>query len=183
MTMTFVVGIDQGTTGTKAYRLVRRRTVRALCAMEHRQIYPRPGWVEHDGRELLACVMRCLACGRRRRGQSESRIKGETVIAVGRRQRRTGLQCHRLAGQPHAGRDGAVEGRRRRAHDPRARRAAARSVFLRLEAELDPRQCAGCSAARRAADACGSERATRSSSTACAASTPPTSPPPRAPAS
>ena len=48
--------------------------------MEHRQIYPRPGWVEHDGRELLACVMRCLeAAG----GAAAVGIanQGETVIA------------------------------------------------------------------------------------------------------
>ena len=58
--MSFVVGIDQGTTGTKAYRLSPGGEFASLCTMEHRQIYPQPGWVEHDANELLACVARCL---------------------------------------------------------------------------------------------------------------------------
>ncbi len=80
MTMAFVVGIDQGTTGTKAYRLSADGQFTSLCAMEHRQIYPRPGWVEHDARELLACVMRCLqaADGAAAIGIAN---QGETVIA------------------------------------------------------------------------------------------------------
>ena len=80
MTMSFVVGIDQGTTGTKAYRLSADGQFVALCAMEHRQIYPRPGWVEHDGRELLASVMRCLGAAE---GAAAIGIanQGETVIA------------------------------------------------------------------------------------------------------
>ncbi len=80
MTMSFVVGIDQGTTGTKAYRLSADGQFAALCAMEHRQIYPRPGWVEHDGRELLASVMRCLGAAE---GAAAIGIanQGETVIA------------------------------------------------------------------------------------------------------
>jgi glycerol kinase len=44
----FVVGIDQGTTATKAYRLGADGDFQQLCSIEHRQIYPQPGWVEHD---------------------------------------------------------------------------------------------------------------------------------------
>ena len=78
--MSFVVGIDQGTTGTKAYRLSSDGAFVPVCAMEHRQMYPRPGWVEHDARELLACVMRCLdaASGAAAVGIAN---QGETVIA------------------------------------------------------------------------------------------------------
>ena len=78
--MPFVVGIDQGTTGTKAYRLFANGRFVPLCAMEHRQIYPRPGWVEHDARELLAGIARCLAAAE---GAAAIGIanQGETVIA------------------------------------------------------------------------------------------------------
>ena len=78
--MAFVVGIDQGTTGTKAYRLSADGQFTPLCAMEHRQIYPRPGWVEHDAHELLACVMRSVeaADGAAAIGIAN---QGETVIA------------------------------------------------------------------------------------------------------
>jgi glycerol kinase len=78
--MSFVVGIDQGTTGTKAYRLSADGQFAALCAIEHRQIYPRPGWVEHDGRELLACVMRCVEAAAGAAGIGIAN-QGETVIA------------------------------------------------------------------------------------------------------
>ncbi|MGQ0579068.1 MAG: FGGY family carbohydrate kinase, partial [Betaproteobacteria bacterium] len=76
----FVVGIDQGTTATKAYRLSADGDFQQLCSIEHRQIYPQPGWVEHDARELLAGVERCLesAGGVAAAGLDN---QGETVIA------------------------------------------------------------------------------------------------------
>jgi glycerol kinase len=51
--MRSVIAIDQGTTGTKGYRLHADGRFEILGGFEHRQIYPRPGWVEHDAREIL----------------------------------------------------------------------------------------------------------------------------------
>jgi hypothetical protein len=76
----FVVGIDQGTTATKAYRLSADGDFRQLCSIEHRQIYPQPGWVEHDPRELLASVERCLESAGVVAGAGLDN-QGETVIA------------------------------------------------------------------------------------------------------
>ena len=50
--MTGILALDQGTTGTKAY-LWRDGTVHLVGRAAHRQIRPRPGWVEHDPLELL----------------------------------------------------------------------------------------------------------------------------------
>jgi glycerol kinase len=75
-----VVGIDQGTTGTKAYRLSADGDFQQLCSIEHRQIYPQPGWVEHDPRELLANVERCLDSAGVAAGVGLDN-QGETVIA------------------------------------------------------------------------------------------------------
>jgi glycerol kinase len=75
-----VVGIDQGTTGTKAYRLRADGDFQQLCSIEHRQIYPQPGWVEHDPRELLANVERCLESAGVVAGAGLDN-QGETVIA------------------------------------------------------------------------------------------------------
>jgi glycerol kinase len=47
-TASHVLAIDQGTTGTRAMILDRRLAVRAMVNQEFRQIFPRPGWVEHD---------------------------------------------------------------------------------------------------------------------------------------
>ena len=78
--MSFVVGIDQGTTSTKAYRLAADGQFTALCALEHRQIYPRPGWVEHDAGELLASVTQCVEAAGSAAALGIAN-QGETVIA------------------------------------------------------------------------------------------------------
>jgi len=51
--MPVVAAIDQGTTGSKAYRLWPDGKFESLGGYEHRQIFPQPGWVEHDANELL----------------------------------------------------------------------------------------------------------------------------------
>lgn len=56
-----ILAIDQGTTSTRALRLEADGRLTPLVALSHRQHYPAPGHVEHDGEELLANVARCLA--------------------------------------------------------------------------------------------------------------------------
>ena len=78
--MTAVIAIDQGTTGSKAYRLDEEGRFESLGGFEHRQIYPRPGWVEHDARELLEHLTRLIE----RAGDATALgidNQGETVIA------------------------------------------------------------------------------------------------------
>lgn len=55
-----VLAIDQGTTSTRALLVDEHGETRTLLALPHRQIYPRPGWVEHDPEELLANLRACL---------------------------------------------------------------------------------------------------------------------------
>ena len=50
--------IDQGTTSSRALML-RDEGAEILHAVEHGQHFPRPGWVEHDPRELLNNVRTC----------------------------------------------------------------------------------------------------------------------------
>lgn len=57
---TAAIGIDQGTTSTRALLLSEDGDVRLVSAGKHRQHYPHPGWVEHDPLELLERVRRCL---------------------------------------------------------------------------------------------------------------------------
>ena len=47
-----VVAIDQGTTSTRAIVFDHGGQVVAVDQMEHRQIFPQPGWVEHDANEI-----------------------------------------------------------------------------------------------------------------------------------
>jgi glycerol kinase len=78
--MPSVVAIDQGTTGTKAYWLGTEGRFQSIGGFEHRQIYPQPGWVEHDARELLDHVGRLVECAT---GAAALGIdnQGETVVA------------------------------------------------------------------------------------------------------
>ena len=48
----FVAAIDQGTTSTRCMLFNHRGEVAGVHQLEHQQIYPRPGWVEHDALEI-----------------------------------------------------------------------------------------------------------------------------------
>ena len=50
--MSFVIAIDQSTSATKAVLFDAQGKVLAKSSFEHRQIYPQPGWVEHDADEI-----------------------------------------------------------------------------------------------------------------------------------
>ena len=48
----YIAAIDQGTTSTRCILFDHDGAIQALDQKEHRQIYPRPGWVEHDAEEV-----------------------------------------------------------------------------------------------------------------------------------
>ena len=78
--MPAVIAIDQGTTGSKACRLDSDGKFELLGGLQHRQILPQPGWVEHDANELLDHVRQLAA----RAGDVVAvglDNQGETVIA------------------------------------------------------------------------------------------------------
>ena len=75
-----VLAIDQGTTATKAFTYDDAGSFTLVANIEHRQIYPHPGWVEHDAAELLENVMECV----RKAGPVDAigiDNQGETIIA------------------------------------------------------------------------------------------------------
>jgi len=55
------IGVDQGTTSTRALVLEDGRKPEIVHAVRHAQKFPRPGWVEHHPLELLENVKACLA--------------------------------------------------------------------------------------------------------------------------
>ncbi|MDE2748152.1 MAG: glycerol kinase GlpK [Chloroflexota bacterium] len=48
----FILSLDQGTTSSRAILFDRDGNIRRVSQKEFRQIYPRPGWVEHDAEEI-----------------------------------------------------------------------------------------------------------------------------------
>jgi glycerol kinase len=52
----YVAAIDQGTTSSRCIIFDQAGSIMAIDQKEHRQIFPRPGWVEHDAEEIWANV-------------------------------------------------------------------------------------------------------------------------------
>jgi len=84
-----IAAIDQGTTSTRALALQPDGSATVIKAVEHRQIYPRPGWVEHDPEELIANIRACAeavetleALGIDNQGESCLAWNAETKEAV-----------------------------------------------------------------------------------------------------
>ena len=75
-----VVAVDQGTTGTKSYVHDDAGRFSFIAGFEHAQVYPQPGWVEHDPEELVRHVTEAIAAA----GKVDAigiDNQGETVIA------------------------------------------------------------------------------------------------------
>ncbi len=50
--MSYLLALDQGTSSSRSIVFDRDGHVVAMAQREFRQIYPQPGWVEHDPRDL-----------------------------------------------------------------------------------------------------------------------------------
>ena len=51
--MRYVLALDQGTTSSRAILFDEEGAAVCTAQRELRQIYPQPGWVEHDPKEIL----------------------------------------------------------------------------------------------------------------------------------
>ncbi|HEX5630114.1 MAG TPA: glycerol kinase GlpK, partial [Acidimicrobiia bacterium] len=96
--MTFVGAIDQGTTSTRFVVVDRSGRIVAMDQREHRQIYPRPGWVEHDPMEIWGNTAAVISGALAAAG-----IGPEDLAAVGvTNQRETTVIWDRATGTPLA---------------------------------------------------------------------------------
>ena len=91
--MRHVIAIDQGTTGSTVLVLDEQLAVRGRGYQEFRQIYPQPGWVEHDPEDIWASVVAAL-------GQALAGIAPGSVAAIGiTNQRETAVIWDRATGK------------------------------------------------------------------------------------
>ena len=90
-----ILGIDQGTTGSRAFIFDEKGKVVTSAYTEFEQHFPRPGWVEHDASEIWH---RRLQADRDRHHQP-ARDRGR----VGQEDGRAAREGDRLAGPPHGG--------------------------------------------------------------------------------
>ena len=91
-----VVAIDQGTTSTRAMVFDRGGRVVAVDQLEHRQIFPRAGWVEHDALEIWQNT-RAVVGG----ALGKANLNATHIAAVGiTNQRETAVVWERATGRP-----------------------------------------------------------------------------------
>ena len=91
-----VAAIDQGTTSSRCILFDRSGQAVASHQLEHAQITPRPGWVEHDADEVLERVRTCI-----RVALWESGADNRALAAVGiSDQRETTVVWSRRTGRP-----------------------------------------------------------------------------------
>ena len=94
--MSYILAIDQGTTSTRAIIFDKQSNIMAMASEEIKQIYPKPGWVEHNPNQIWVSVLAVMA-----RVLLEAKIKPEEIHAIGiTNQRETTVVWDRNTGQP-----------------------------------------------------------------------------------
>jgi glycerol kinase len=94
----YVLALDQGTTSSRAIVFDRRGAIVASAQKEFRQIFPQPGWVEHDAGEIWSTQLECAQIAVRQAGATSA-----DVAAIGiTNQRETVVLWDRASGTPVA---------------------------------------------------------------------------------
>lgn len=94
--MRYIVALDQGTTSSRAVVADQHGNFIAKHSIEYEQLYPQPGWVEHDPFEILRTQKESLHYAVQKAG-----IAPEDIAAIGiANQRETTLVWERSSGKP-----------------------------------------------------------------------------------
>jgi glycerol kinase len=98
MSPRFIAAIDQGTTSSRCMIFDAAGAIIAVDQKEHCQIYPRPGWVEHDPEEIWINVQAVIAGALAKAGAAAA-----DIAAVGiTNQRETTVVWEKATGRPIA---------------------------------------------------------------------------------
>jgi glycerol kinase len=94
--MQYILALDQGTTSSRSILFDRKGQIQAVAQKEFEQIYPKPGWVEHDPDEIWSSQM-----GTASEALSRAGVQASDVAAVGiTNQRETTIVWDRETGKP-----------------------------------------------------------------------------------
>ena len=94
----FVGAIDQGTTSTRFMIFDKGARIVGVAQKEHRQIFPQPGWVEHDPQEILQRTYEVIA-----EAMQKAKLQASDLGAIGiTNQRETTVVWERESGKPIA---------------------------------------------------------------------------------
>jgi glycerol kinase len=90
----YAAAVDQGTTSTRFMVFDHSGQVVSIDQKEHEQIYPKPGWVEHDPMEIWQRTQEVIRAGL-------DKVKAQDIAAVGvTNQRETTVVWERSSGRP-----------------------------------------------------------------------------------
>ncbi|HEY3699073.1 MAG TPA: glycerol kinase GlpK [Spongiibacteraceae bacterium] len=94
--MRYILALDQGTTSSRAIVFDQDAVIRSIAQQEYRQIYPQPGWVEHDPNDIWQSQLAVA-----RKALLDAGITARDVAAIGiANQRETTLLWDRRSGVP-----------------------------------------------------------------------------------
>ncbi len=95
--MKYVAAIDQGTTSTRCIIFDKKGNIVSVGQKEHEQIYPKPGWVEHNPDEISKNTLEVIA-----KARINKNIKVEDIAACGiTNQRETTVVWNKRTGKPY----------------------------------------------------------------------------------
>src|SRR6185369_17673960 len=96
--MKYILALDQGTTSSRAIVFDHAGSIVAVAQKEIRQIFPTPGWVEHDPRDIWSSQAGVAA-----EALTKASVAAKDVAAIGiTNQRETTLVWDRATGEPIA---------------------------------------------------------------------------------
>ncbi|MEX0844553.1 MAG: glycerol kinase GlpK [Balneolaceae bacterium] len=92
----YILALDQGTTSSRAMLFNKKGEIVSVAQKEFRQIYPKPGWVEHDAQEIWSSQAGVAA-----EAVASAGINGKALSAIGiTNQRETTVVWDRKSGKP-----------------------------------------------------------------------------------
>ncbi len=94
--MTYLLALDQGTSSSRSILFDARGRIVAQAQLELPQIYPRPGWVEHDPLEIWRTQLSTARAALSQAGVSASQVRALGIT----NQRETTVVWNRQTGQP-----------------------------------------------------------------------------------
>ena len=92
----YVGAIDQGTTSSRFILFDRTGEIVSVAQKEHKQIYPKPGWVEHDPVEIWRNTAAVIAGALDQKGLTQADLAGVGIT----NQRETTILWDRRSGEP-----------------------------------------------------------------------------------
>ena len=92
----YVMALDQGTTSSRCILFDEKGEIRSVAQREFTQIYPEPGWVEHDPMEIWSSQFSVMMAAMANIG-----AHGEDIAAIGiTNQRETTIVWDKATGVP-----------------------------------------------------------------------------------